>query len=107
MITLDGLIKQITGTIGKTKVLELTRILYEEKFALRDLIDITFHSDKDIAFRAAWILENVFLQEPERYESDLNYLLWRISEVKYHSCQRHYAKILMHVTAKKAPVVIK
>ncbi len=86
----------------KTKVLKLSRILEEEAFALRDLIDLTFDADRDIAFRAAWILENVFLQDPTRYEADLEYLLSRIKEVKHASCQRHYAKIMMHITAGKA-----
>ena len=107
MISHGELIKQISGTIGKTKVLELSRILREQQFALRDLIDVTFHPDKDIAFRAAWILENVFLQNPASYETDLEYLVSRISDVKHASCQRHYAKILMHITDPKTIPVIK
>ena len=107
MISKSDLIKQITGTIGKTKVLELTRILKEEQFALRDLLNLTFDPNKDIAFRAAWILENIFLQDPARYESDLEYLLSRIKDVKYASCQRHYVKILMHITQPKTLSVIK
>jgi len=107
MITQAELVKQISSTIGKTKVLELTRILREQQFALRDLIDLTFHQNKDIAFRAAWLLENLFLQRPEFYEQDLEYLLSRIAEVKYASCQRHYAKILMHITSPKAPNIIR
>jgi len=106
MIDREALLKQISGTIGKMKVLALTRILRKEIFALRDLIDLTFYPDKNIAFRAAWILENVFLQDPARYEPDLEYLLSRIHEVKYESCQRHYAKIMMHITNKKAPQII-
>jgi hypothetical protein len=106
-INKSELIKQISTTVGKLKVLELSRILKEKQFALRDLIDITFHPDKNIAFRAAWILENVFLQQPETYLPDLEYLLGKISEVKYESCQRHYAKIAMHLTNKKAPIAIR
>jgi len=98
-------LKQISGTIGKTKVLELSRILRERNFALRDLIDLTFTADKDIAFRAAWILENIFLQDPESYLKDLAYLVSRFREVKHESCQRHYAKILMHITTKKSPAI--
>ena len=107
MINQQALLKQISGTIGKMKVLELTRILKEERFALRDLIDLTFYPDKNIAFRAAWILENIFLQDPARYEPDLEYLISRINDVKYESCQRHYAKIVMHITNKKAPQIIR
>ncbi len=107
MINKEELIKQISNTIGKTKVLELSRILRDEQFALRDLIDLTFYNERDIAFRAAWILENIFLQDPTRYEADLEYLISRIKEVKHPSCQRHYAKIMMHITAKKTTGIIR
>jgi hypothetical protein len=101
MISQAELIKQISATMGKMKVLELSRILKEQQFALRDLIDITFHDDKHIAFRAAWILENVFLQDPARYETDIECLVSRIKDVQHESCQRHYAKIMMHITNPK------
>ena len=107
MITQTELLGQISNTIGKMKVLELSRILKEEQFALRDLIDLTFYPDKNIAFRAAWILENFFLQQPARYEPDLDYLVSRMKDVKYESCRRHYAKIVMHVTGKKALTIIR
>jgi hypothetical protein len=106
MISKEDLVKQISDTIGKAKVLTLSRILKEQDFVLRDLIDLTFYADEDIAFRAAWILENVFLQDPSRYETDLKYLVSRIKEVKHASCKRHYAKIMMHITDKKAPKII-
>ncbi|MDB5008447.1 MAG: hypothetical protein JWP45_2840 [Mucilaginibacter sp.] len=104
---MDDLLKQLSNTIGKPKVLELSRLLKEQQFALRDLIDLTFYADKDIAFRAAWILENIFLQDPSRYENDIAYLVSRIKDVKYASCQRHYAKILMHITDPKTLPLIK
>lgn len=98
MISRVELIKQITNSLGKPKVLELGRILSEQQFALCDLIDITFYPDKVIAFRASWILENILLSDPLRYEPDLDYLLSRFKAVKYPGPQRHYAKILMHLT---------
>ena len=64
MISQAELVTQLSNTIGKTKVLELTCILREQQFALRDLIDLTFHRNKDIAFRAARLLENVFFSVP-------------------------------------------
>jgi hypothetical protein len=106
MLTSAQLIQQITSTIGKAKVIELSKILKEQQFALRDLIDITFNENKDIAFRAAWLLENIYLQEPDLYLNDLRYLLKRFPEVNYPSCQRHYAKIMMHITSSKAPAGI-
>jgi hypothetical protein len=107
MIDKAILIKELSSPIGKARVLELSHILNEQPFALRDLIDVTFHPDKDLAFRAAWILENVFLEDVESYEGDLNYLISRVPEVEHAGCQRHYAKILMHITAGNAAPVIK
>jgi hypothetical protein len=101
------LIKQINATIGKRKVLELSKILSDQNFALRDLIDITFHPDKNISFRAAWLSENVFLLNPGSYLPDLEYLLTKFTDVSNPSCQRHYAKIIMHITDPKASQKIK
>ena len=106
-MTQAELIKQLSATMGKTKVNKLAVILKDRNFALRDLIDTTFNNDKTIAFRAAWLLENVFLTDPDFYLSELDYLLARFKEVTYPSCQRHYAKIIMHITSPKAPIPIK
>lgn len=106
-MTKDELITQLAATFGKTKVNKLVVLLKERNFALRDLIDLTFHEDKTIAFRSAWLLENLFLVDPPAYLNELDYLLARFKDVEYESCQRHYAKIMMHITSPKAPVDIK
>jgi hypothetical protein len=107
MITPDELINEIGATMGKIKVVKLSAILEKQHFAIHDLIDITFHPDKNIAFRAAWILENIFLKKPESYINDMDYLFSHIGDVKNESCKRHYTKIVMHVTDPKAPPAIK
>lgn len=101
------LIKQISTIIGKVKVLGLSKILKERQFNLHDLIAVTFHDDKNIAFRAAWLLENVILDDPRKYVQELDYLLSGITKVKHHGPQRHYAKIVMHLTKPSAPLIIK
>jgi hypothetical protein len=106
MLTADELIKEISVTMVKSRVIRLSTILQKQHFSLRDLIDITFNQDKNIAFRAAWILENLFLQKPESYLHDLSYLLSRIKDVTNPSCKRHYAKIVMHITSPKSPADI-
>jgi hypothetical protein len=107
MLTQQELVKEISKTLVKIKVMKLTAILRRQNFALCDLVDITFHPDKNIAFRGAWILENLFLKKPETYLDDLYYLLSRIKDVNYPSCKRHYAKIVMHITAPKAPASVR
>lgn len=107
MLTSDELIKEISTTLIKTKVVKLSAIIQKQQFSIKDLIDITFYTDKNIAFRAAWILENLFLQKPESYIENLDYLISKVKEVDNPGCKRHYAKILMHITASKAPESIK
>ncbi|MDB5152647.1 MAG: hypothetical protein JWR54_1398 [Mucilaginibacter sp.] len=92
--------------MGKMRVVKLKAVLEKQQFALPGLIDITFHPNKNIAFRAAWILENLFLQKPERYVNDMDYLLLQIKDVENPGCKRHYAKIVMHITSPKAPLSI-
>lgn len=104
---MTDLITQISSTIGKSKVLELSKILKQENFDLRELIDLTFNADKDVAFRAAWILENILLQSPTLYEADLQHLISHVAEIEHASCQRHYAKILLHLTKPKTPAGVK
>jgi hypothetical protein len=103
MLTADELIKEISVTMVKSRVIKLSAILQKQQFSLRDLIDITFNPDKDVAFRAAWILENLFLQKPESYMQDVDYLLSRIKDVANPSCKRHYAKMVTHITSPKSP----
>lgn len=107
MLTKDELINEISKTIEKVKVVKLTAILKKQNFSLHDLINITFHEDKNVAFRAAWLLENLFLQNPEIYVDELEYLIQKIKEVKHPSCKRHYAKIMMHISMPRANVAIK
>lgn len=107
MFTRDELIKEISINIGKEKVVKLSVILKKEQFAIRDLIDITLNEDPGVAFRAAWLLENLFLQKPELYTEELGYLVSRVPEVNNPSCKRHYAKILMHTTTPKAALIVR
>ncbi|MDN5284797.1 MAG: hypothetical protein JWR38_1071 [Mucilaginibacter sp.] len=107
MLTEQQLIEELSRTLGKTKVLKLSRILEERHFALHHLIDITFHPDKVIGFRAVWILENMFLKHPENYLNDLKYFVSRFKEVSNPSCMRHYTKLIMHMTDTTSPASVR
>lgn len=107
MLTQGELIKHISGTIGKARVLSLTQLMREHKFPLTELIDVTFHTDKNIAFRASWLLENLLIADADHYCNDLPYLLQRFPEVNYPSSQRHFANIMIRLTGSKAPASMK
>ncbi|GAA4315152.1 hypothetical protein GCM10023149_11640 [Mucilaginibacter gynuensis] len=106
-MTQQELIKEISATMGKSRVVELVALLNKHRFPLTDLIDITFHTDKNIAFRASWMLENALIKDAGKYVEELNYLIAKFPEVSYPSCQRHYANIMIRLTARKASPLIK
>ena len=103
MLSQQQLTEQLSSSIGKIRILKLSHLLKEQGFPLHDIIDITFHPDKQVGFRAVWLLENIFLTDPEAYLNDLHYLISRFKENRNQSCMRHYAKIIMHVTDANAP----
>ncbi|GAA4086761.1 hypothetical protein [Mucilaginibacter panaciglaebae] len=103
----NQLIERIKETFGKLKVLELSGILKNEQFNLGDLIAVTHHHDEAIAFRAAWILENLYLQQPQGYALQLGDILNALPAITGPGVKRHYARIVMYATSPKAPEAIK
>lgn len=107
MHTTDELIQELTKTFGKTKVAQLKLLLSEQSFDIDRLIDLTFHPDKTLGFRAMWLLDAVMIGDPERYAAHLPYFLSRVKEVNNESCKRHYARIMMFMTMPAAPQAVK
>jgi hypothetical protein len=107
MLSQDQLIQELYKTFGKTKIAKLTAIVNEQALNVDDLIDLTFHADKTLGFRAMWLLDSVMLSDIARYSANLKYFLSRIKEVNNESCKRHYARIMMFMTAPNAPDTVK
>ena len=104
---IEALRKQIGATLTKTKVLKLTEIAKRKDLNVQNLIHLTFDANPKIGFRAAWILENILLNNPSLVLEKLDELLLRFPQISNPGCQRHYAKILMHFTSPKTNPAIK
>lgn len=94
-------------SIGKNQVDEIVENLVWQNYAVKDLIDITFHQNDQVAFRASWILENIYISYPDHFMPTTVYFLDRFAEQNNLSCRRHYGKILALMTHKKAKNAIK
>lgn len=101
------LLAAIQTTLTKTKVTQLTNIAAAQDFSIKELIDLTFNADEKVAFRAGWILENIYIQHLHRFLPYTTYFLDRFTAQNNLSCCRHYSKILALMTNKKAPIAIK
>ncbi|WP_316830014.1 hypothetical protein [Pedobacter aquatilis] len=94
----------IQHPIGKIKAEELASV---ETLSAQTLIDVSFHHDEQIGFRAAWILERVYSQYEERFLPFARYFLAQLPLQHNLSALRHYVKILAFMTDKKASAEIK
>ncbi|PST82183.1 hypothetical protein C7T94_15395 [Pedobacter yulinensis] len=63
-------------------------------YAAGDVFELCFHDEQQVAFRAAWILENIFIRYPDRFSAVTDAFLSRFHEQQNASARRHFAKIL-------------
>lgn len=101
------LLQKLTTTLKRSKVDELAKIAIDEGYLVTDLIDLTFHEHEQLAFRAAWILENVYSLNSQRFLPAVIYFLDRFTQQDNLSARRHYSKILALMTKQHAPLEIK
>ncbi|MBW4891609.1 hypothetical protein KXQ82_17920 [Mucilaginibacter sp. HMF5004] len=93
----------ISRSLGKIRILELTdRLHYSPEFDVANLIAITFSPQKEVAFRATWLLENLFLLQPDKYISCVDELVVKFPLLKNEGSLRHYLRIFILLTDKKA-----
>lgn len=68
------------------------------------LLAYSFHQDAQVAFRAAWLLEHVILEDPRRLQCIYPDLVAAVAKQKNWSCLRSYSKLLMLGTNPKTGI---
>ncbi|HKG05508.1 MAG TPA: hypothetical protein VKB19_03575 [Pedobacter sp.] len=79
-----------------------TAIIENHELNIDDLLAISFHKKKEIAYRAAWMLEYIMVRRPGQFAPHINKLLELLPVQKNPSAMRHYTKIIALLTAKDA-----
>jgi hypothetical protein len=79
-----------------------TAIIESNNLNINDLLEISFHKKKEIAFRAAWMLEYIMTHKPDQFSPYICKLLDLLPTLKNPSAMRHYAKIVALMTDRKA-----
>jgi hypothetical protein len=98
----DELIARLGAPMKFQMVVNSTAIIENNDLDVNDLLDISFHKKKEIAFRAAWMLEYFMTHKPAHFSKHLEQLLALLPKQKNPSAMRHYVKIVALVTDKKA-----
>lgn len=94
----------INHPVGKIEVEALAAM---ETLSSKDLIDLSFHDDQQIGFRAAWILERIFSNHQYRFSPIAAYFLDKLPTQENLSVLRHYVKILAFMTHKRASIEVR
>lgn len=97
----------IKSTLSKKKIDDLAKTIVESGFSIKELIDLTFHEEEQMGFRASWILENIYIDHVSKFEPHSTYFLIKFPQQNNLSSRRHFGKILALMTSKKAPLRIK
>ena len=104
---MQNLIDALKTTLSKTEVEKLAALAINEDYSAKDLIDLSFHHDEQIGFRAAWILEQIYSNHQYKFLPYCHYFLTKLPAQNNLSALRHYVKILAFITNKNASEVIK
>lgn len=88
-------------------VVSLTNIIESNDVKVADLLAISFHKKKEVAFRSAWMLEYFVTHKPDLFIANLPELMSLLDKQKNPSAMRHYAKIMALITDRKANDIYK
>ena len=98
-MTQSQLIQHFSAPDRKITVAKLGHQLKRENFSMRELVDLTFHPDKDIALKSSHLLVYILFKFPENYYNDLEYFISCAENAGTPASRKAYAKILMHITS--------
>lgn len=88
-------------------VADSTALIESYDLNIDDLIAVSFHKKKEIAFRAAWMLEYVVKQKPLQFYPHVSAFMLLFPKQNNPSAMRHYAKIVALMTDRKSSLLYK
>jgi hypothetical protein len=90
----DQLIKKFSSALSKADAIKIA----QDKTCLPgDLIDLSFDPQKELAFRASWVLEQFLYYRLDDLIQSLPEFIAGYLIQKNRSCQRQFSKILMYL----------
>lgn len=103
----EELIARLDAPMKFQMVANSTAIIEGSDLDIRDLLAISFHKKKEIAFRAAWMLEYMVTYRPFEFYPHIETFLSLLPKQTNLSAMRHYAKIVSLMTERKSSLMYK
>jgi hypothetical protein len=103
----EELIDWLGGPRQFQMVASSTDVTDNHILAVADLLEVSFHRQKEVGFRASWMLERIMAQKPAEFAPYVGQFLGLLPAQKNLSAMRHYGKIVALLTDKKADPIYK
>lgn len=103
----EELIARLEARVGFQMVKNSTAIIETNDLNMDELLAVTFHKKKEIAFRAAWVLEYMVTHKPLEFFPHIQTFLSLLPNQTNLSAMRHYAKIIVLMTERKSNLLYK
>lgn len=97
-MTKKELLKIFKKPIGKKDVLSLVHQCSEFPDFTKHLIELSFHSEQETAFRSSWVLEYCMMLCPNALTDHLDYFIETYPKQNNLSCKRHFTKLMMSLS---------
>ncbi|MCX2484444.1 hypothetical protein [Pedobacter sp. MR2016-24] len=88
--------------LSANRVLQSVVIIEKNNIDINDLLELSLHRQKEIAFRAAWMLEYLLTNQAVLFSAYLTRFLDFLPEQYNPSAMRHFSKMVAMITDRKA-----
>lgn len=97
-MTREELLAVFKKPIGKKDVQSLASQISGHSHLTKNLMELSFHQEQEVAFRSAWVLEHCMALNPGTMIENLNYFLTVYPRQTNLSCKRHFTKMMMFLS---------
>lgn len=94
----NQLITLLSQNCGINDILNLASETLDGKYAVANVLDLCFNPNAQIAFRAAWLLENIEKLSAQHFLTICSDFMQRYTKQNNLSGQRHFTLIMMRLT---------
>lgn len=88
--------------LSKNEIEEIAAAFVKQPDKISALMNLTFHQEEQVGFRAAWVLETVFIADAKGFVRLLPKFIGIYHQQQNLSARRHFSKIMALATSKKA-----
>ena len=93
--------EQLLAELSKRNTVYMASVIGEDKKLFKEIFELIITNEETISGRAAWVMENVWLEHPYMINPYINDMIDFLPKSKYDNQRRHFTKILSTIDLQK------